>query len=429
MNFFSTAPNNTPQIQGNGEMKSSQVPEKARLMEKIKQKGFHVPDFIYISPADFKNENFGRLKEFLDNHRENFKVIVRSAHPQEEFFKGGTFDSLATYADIAGIQYARKRIISLSNTAKRLSILRQQKFSRSPEIDPEEMGILVMPFISGSSVMAKMIGNQWEFGYCRNRAHKIQRKPYITKTPHDRKLLDLSDDIQRYLGFRCEIEYIIGEDNEIYTVQAKDISQAETDILEYRAIRLDGIRRIRRNRNYRERPVYLMDKKAFYVRVITKCEEMANRTGEIPPGIKDILEIFADYEAELEAFALQHERFGVIEISPKNTKTLYQQANHCLDIAPDLQKQISKALTNNLYQIDYFLSEADTLIAKDRIQINLGSHDAYGIDTVRNPVWSAYWHADRHDEIIKKFKILGFKTGDTAGIEIDTEENPLIYRL
>jgi hypothetical protein len=213
-------------------------------------------------------------------------------------------------------------------------------------------------------------------------------------------------------------------------VQAKDISKAETDILEYRAIRLDGIRRIRRNRNYRERPVYLMDKKVFYLRVISKCEEMMNRTGETPPtSIKDVLQVFADYEAELETFALQHERFGVIEISPKNTKTLYQQANHCLDLVPDLQKQISKSLTDNLYKIDYFLSEGDTLIAKDRIQINLGSHDAYGIDTVRNPVWSAYWHADRHDDIIRKFKLFGFKTGDTAGIEIDPDENPLIYRL
>jgi hypothetical protein len=34
------------------------------------------------------------------------------------------------------------------------------------------MGIIVMPFISGTSVMAKMLGNHWEFGYCRDKMHK-----------------------------------------------------------------------------------------------------------------------------------------------------------------------------------------------------------------------------------------------------------------
>ena len=199
------------------------LPEKARLLQKLKEGNFTVPDFIYVSTSDFRNEAFSDLNAFLDHHRESFKVITRSAHPKEEYFKGGTFDSLETYADLGGIQYARSKIINLAKTAKALTIKRQQKFNNSPEIDPEEMGIIVMPFISGTSVMAKMIGNHWEFGYCRDRIHKVQRDPYITRTPHDRKLIKLSEKIQKHLGHRCEIEFVVSEEGQIYVVQAKDI--------------------------------------------------------------------------------------------------------------------------------------------------------------------------------------------------------------
>lgn len=418
-------------IQHTEEMQSGTgIPEKSRVLEQLRQGGFNVPEFIYISAEDFKKENFGALQTFLGRHQESFKVIARSAHPLEHRFKGGTFESLETYADIAGIKYARKRIIKAAGTVKRLSILRQQKFNRAPQLVPEEMGIIVMPFIEGASIMAKMIGDHWEFGYSRNRSHKVQRSPYITKTPHDRKLLQLSEEIQKYLGFRCEIEYIISEDNEIHVVQAKDISAVE--LLEQkeseRSVQLDGVRRIRKRRNYRERPIYVMDKNALYISAVSKCEGMLNGDGETAADIGDVLAVFAEYEASLEDFALKYERFGVIELTPKDPQELYQIVNHYLDEIPDLQKQLSKALNNNLYKIDYFLSEADTLIAKDRITINMCTHDAYGIDTVRNPLWSVYWYLDKHDKIIRKFNQLGFKTGDTVGIDINSDEKPTVYR-
>ena len=130
------------------------IPEKAALLERLAKGGFNVPEFIYVSAVDFKNENFKALETFLDRHRESFKVIARSAHLKEEYFKGGTFDSLETYADLGGIQYARKKIIKLAENAKRLSIRRQQKFSNAPEIDLENMGMIVMPFISGVGVIS-----------------------------------------------------------------------------------------------------------------------------------------------------------------------------------------------------------------------------------------------------------------------------------
>lgn len=407
------------------------TPEKALHLEKLKQGKFNVPDFIYIPATDFKNENFEKLKAFLSRHQESFKVIARSAHPLEEAFKPGTFDSLETYADIAGIQYARNRMTKLGETISKLSILRQQKFNHAPKPDLEDMGVIAMPFINGNGVMAKMLGNIWEFGYCRNRSHKVESGPFITKTPHDTGLLNISNDIQEYLGFKCEIEYIISGDGEIHVVQAKDISHIETldEKESERSVTLDGIRRIRKRRNYRERPIFVMDNTAFYMGIIDQCENIAMGDKNGKPHMKDVLEIIAAQEAEFEDFALRHERFAILGLSIEAPGDLYQIANHYLDEMPDLQAPFRKALYNNLYQRDYFLSEADTLIAKDDIRVNLCSHDAYGIATVRNPVWSVYWHRNRDESVVRRFQDLGFKTGDFIGIDIDMEEKPTAYRL
>ena len=407
------------------------VPEKALYLEKLKKGKFNVPDFIYVPAEDFKNQNFGKLKKFLSRHQESFKVIARSAHPLEEAFKPGTFDSLETYADVTGIQYARNRIIKLGKTVNRLSILRQQKFSHAPELDMDDMGVIVMPFINGTAVMAKMLGNSWEFGYCRTRSHKVESLPYITKTPHDTGLLGISEDIQQYLGFHCEIEYIISGDGKTHVVQAKDISHVETLHQEQseRSVRLDGIRRIRKRRNYRERPVFVMDSSAFYMHIIDECENFVMGKNLSGFGIDEVCKMIKAYESEFEDFALRHEKFAIIGLAIDAPGDLYQIANHYLDETPEMQELLSKALYNNLYKRDYFLSEADTLIARDEIRINLGSHDAYGIATVRNPVWSVFWYKDRDEEVVPEFRKLGFKTGDSIGIDIDMKEKPTVYRL
>ncbi len=405
------------------------IPEKARLLEKLKEHGFKVPDFIFVPASKFEDKDFDALESFLENHRESYKVIARSAHPLESNFKGGTFDSLETYADIGGIQYARNKIIKIANTSKKLSILRQQRFDCAPEMVMDQMGVIVMPFINGSSVMVKMLLDSWEFGYSRNRTSKVQTEPYITRVPHDRQLLKLSENIQKTLGFRCEIEYIISTDGDIYVVQAKDISNIETleEKESERSIVLDGIRRIRKRRNYRERPVYVMDNKAFYVDIISRCEEIVHGH-EDDAYIDKIIDGVDAYQEELENFALQHQRFAILGFSIQDSSELYQIANHYLDDYPELQKKLSKALHAHLYKIDIFLAEADTLIAKRKFRVNLCSHDAYGIDTVRNPIWTVYWHVERHTQVVNEFLRLGFKTGDTIGIDIDAEGHPIVYR-
>ena len=410
---------------------TSQPPEKAKLLAKLQKGRFNVPPFIYLPAVDFQKDNFEALAEFLKAKCSSFKIIARSAHPVEHSYKGGTFDSLETYADVNGLKYARKRIINTALTAKRLAIARQKKFNNAQEIDLDEMGVIVMPYLEGTSVMAKMVKGSWEFGYYHNPNHKVQIEPYITQTPHDRNLLQLSEDIQDYLGFPCELEYIISADGEIHVVQAKNISQIEMlEIKESeRSLRLDGLRRIRKRRNYRERPIYVMDNKSVYLRIIDKCEDLVLGGVSPAPGLDDILRIIHAYERELDAFAMRHERFAVLGFVIQVPEELYQVANHYLDDRPDLQKQLSKVLYNNIYKIDYFLSESDTLIAKDRIRMNFGTHNAYGIDTIRNPLWSVYWYVERHELVVKTLRRLGFKTGDTIGIDVDAEEKPTIFRL
>lgn len=406
-------------------------PEKARLLALLKKNRFHVPDFIYLPAEQFQNEDFKALSAFLDKHRESYKVIARSAHPDEEHYKSGTFDSVETYADLAGIKYARKRMIKLAKTTKQLSIARQRRFYCAPQVELDEMGVIVMPFVNGSNVMAKMIGDQWEFGYCRDRVHKVQSEPYITKTPHDIRLLQLSVKIQETLGFRCEIEYIISGDGNIHVVQAKDISDIE--VLEQkeseRSIVLDGIRRIRQRRNYRERTIYVMDTQQFYMDIISKCEDMIDACPGQRPDIENVVDTIKKFEEDMRGFAMRHQRFAVLGLSVQDPDDLYQIANHYLDETPEIQARLSKALHRNLYFIDIFLSEADTLITKDKFRLQLCSHDAYGIDTVRNPLWTVYWHVDRHVEVVSEFNRLGFQTGDTIGIDIDPKEKPTVFRL
>ena len=76
-----------------------------------------------------------------------------------------------------------------------------------------------------------------------------------------------------------------------------------------------------------------------------------------------------------------------------------------------------------------FLSESDTLISKDELRLSFCSHDAYGIDTVRNPLWTVYWRVDRHGDVVSEFKRIGFKTGDTVGIDISPTGKPTVIRL
>ena len=166
-------------------MRMNKIPEKPRLLGILKDAEFDVPDFLFMSGEDFDQGNFNKLKDFLDHSCSSFKVIVRSAHPLEDRFKGGTFDSLETNCDVNGILYARNRITKLARHAKRLNILRQQRFHGAPQIDIDQMGIVVMQYIEGLQVMAKKLWDQWEFGISGYAKEGGQVESYITRRPPD----------------------------------------------------------------------------------------------------------------------------------------------------------------------------------------------------------------------------------------------------
>ena len=212
---------------------------------------------------------------------------------------------------MGGVEYARNRIIKSAKEEKSLSILRQQKFQDAPPIELEDTGVIVMPFLEGTSAMAKVIGDHWEFGYSRSRTNKFQNEPYITHTPHDLRLLNISEQVEKILGFRSEIEFMVTTEGEIFVVQAKDISKIETlDFKETESVvHLDGIRRIRKRRNYRERPIFVMDSRALYMDVISSCEDLVHGCPGPAPEIADIISRIEKFERELVEFALRHERF------------------------------------------------------------------------------------------------------------------------
>jgi hypothetical protein len=245
--------------------------------------------------------------------------------------------------------------------------------------------------------------------------------------------LELSEKVQDCLKFQCEIEYITTHKNDIYVVQAKDISKIEVlDKMESkRSITLDGVHRIRKRRNYRERPVFVMDLKRFYLKLLRMCEEVHQEKDRKGPSvtIEDLLECIREYQKELEDFALRHQRFAIIGLCIHAPEELYQQLNHFFDEEPELQARLSKALCENFYKVDIFIAEADTLIAKDKYRIKLCGHDAYGIDTVRTPIWTVYWSMERHEQVVKELVKIGFKSGDSIGIDIDNHCKPTVFRL
>ena len=409
----------------------NRIPEKPRLLKILKDDGFNVPDFYFISGEDFDEGDFLELQEFLNRSCTSFKVIVRSAHPQEDRFKGGTFDSLETNCDITGVQYARNRITKLARHAKRLNILRQQKFNGAPQIDIDQMGIMVMQYIEGLQVMAKQLGDQWEFGISGFAKEKVPVESYITRRPPDERLLELSDTIQRHLGFRCEIEYILDYSGVIHVVQARDISLI--DLLEQnrfeQTLRLDGIRRLRKRNNYRERVIYTMDNPSIYERIMAMSSELLREQERVEEKFGKILKVIEEYEQELEQFSLKYQHYAVLGLKIRIPDELFHKASHCLNELPDYQARLTQVLLENQYQIDYFLSEADTILAKDRLHLNLCTHAAYGVDSVRNPLWFIHWTPEHHDAVVNQFRKLGFKTKDMIGIEISPEERPMVYRL
>ncbi|MGD9018171.1 MAG: hypothetical protein PVH30_12345, partial [Desulfobacterales bacterium] len=86
-------------------------PDKVAFLEKLQSGGFNIPDFIYLSSEALENDCQKAITAFLGSINGAVCVIVRSAHPLEAHFKGGTFDSFESTADLDGIRLAFRKIV------------------------------------------------------------------------------------------------------------------------------------------------------------------------------------------------------------------------------------------------------------------------------------------------------------------------------
>jgi hypothetical protein len=290
-------------------MMATKLPEKALHLEMLKKGRFNVPDFIYVPAEDFKNENFEKLRSFLKRHQESFKVIARSAHPLEEAFKPGTLIHWKPMRMWPGFNMPE-------NGSSNGKIGQQTLHFEAAEIQPragtgsEDMGIIVMPFINGNGVMAKMLGNSWEFGYCRTvptrwKANRLSPKPPTTrvfwKSPRRFRNTSVSN-AKSNTSFPGMVKSTWSRPRIFLTLRPWMKKEDE------RSVHLDGIRRIRKRSNYRERPVFVMDNTAFYMDIIDRCENIVMANDPPESRIQDALEIIASQEAECEDFAMRYER-------------------------------------------------------------------------------------------------------------------------
>ena len=91
-------------------------------------------------------------------------------------------------------------------------------------------------------------------------------------------------------------------------VQARDISLI--DLLEQnrfeQTLRLDGIRRLRKRSNYRERVIYAMDNPSIYERIMVMSSELLKDQERVEEKFGEILKVIEEYEQELEQFSLKY---------------------------------------------------------------------------------------------------------------------------
>ncbi len=413
-------------------------PDKVAFLEKLQSGGFNIPDFIYLSSEELNNNCQTAINAFLKANSGAACVIVRSAHPLEARYKGGTFDSFESTADFDGIRFAFRKIVRSCRTSKRLAICRQQAFEGAPPLNPDDMGILIMPYIDGRSVMAKTVEGKWEFGYARQSDNLIFRDPYLTSTPHDNQLYELSERIRSFLGFRCELEYILSGDGQLFIVQARDISgapaseEAPVSPAGRRGrghVRFDGVHRVRGLCNHRIRPVFVMNNREFSLEIMDACcSDRCSGDNRDDGMVQQILDIIDDFDQRLDRFALSHPRYAVLG-TDIHLLDLFHFTHHFFEKVPHARQQIDGALRKTQYAIESFLAEADTLIAKRKTRFNLCTHNAYGISSVRNPLWTVFWDEDRSESILNDLGALGIQTGEIIEIEINAPGIPVLYRF
>ncbi len=410
-------------------------PDKVEMLQNLQAAGFDVPGFVYLPAERLARGDTDALAGFLQGRPQTARLLVRSAHPEEAAFKGGTFDSFLATPDLDGVRLAWRRMVRSCRTAKRLSIRRQQVFWGAPSIDPEEMGALVMPFIEGPCIMAKALNGRWEFGVS---PQEGAGEPYLTTTAADEDLLAQCRSVRDSLGVSCEIEWVrSAKDGRLYLVQARDISRLPTappveegplPCSARDGLVMDGLRRVRDDGRRRQRPVFVMDSRELLSALDAAFRDPAE-SGDRGAGATDAaLSAIHSFEGAMERFALSHERYAVLAVAV-HLPDLYGFPERLPAAGPGCRKALGKALRGCQYAIERFLAEADTLVAQEGTSFHPCTHAVFGISSVSHPLWSVSWKADRRGDILDALHRLGVRTGRRIEIALNSSGLPELYSV
>jgi hypothetical protein len=439
---------------------NSVMSEKAGLLQKLSQdRAFldnlrkynaEIPPFLLFTRSDFEGSNFGELERFL-RLIESDKIIVRSAHPLEERFKGGTFSSYTNQEktkqwqnerwlpkNVHTVLSLRDKIIHDARYAKSLSIRRQQKFDGAPIINPDDIGAMVMPFCSGCRVMVKQLDGEWEYGYDGIIISKVNYRSLSSVDFHGH-LKDISELIQDKIGLPLEIEYVWDQKHKIvYVVQLRGISRFKSEHSSIGPIVADtsnicsdiSICRARRNDEFvRTRPFYVIDEeKEFWTderlqATLAMPSFSINFEGFYKTAIDGLLE----RKERFEKFALEHRNFGIyLKNSSFTHQFLICSQDHERKLPAELSiGDIGGDSLNYCGMLYYpFFLEADTVITPSCSSITKHAHDAFGINNINNPFWLIMLYSDGYkyaEDVLKDIK-----TGTRVKIQIYKKRMGLI---
>lgn len=427
-------------------------PQKVRFLDLLDGFDDSIPDRLYVSHDDFERLKIGPLEKFLPKYKDR-RIISRSVHKLEDELKAGTCRSKSDWLDtIDDALRVRDEIIQNLRYGRSLSIQRQQKFNAlTPDFNPDHIGILYMPVIEAWNIMAKFLDGEWEFGISRVRdpdiANKIYQPRLITKKTLDdevsfgskywpqifraiRPLTEHCDRLRKYLinktgNEHYELELLFDPENRtVSTVQVRDISrfidqapyQEEQFDLTCPSYKADRVVWFREPQEYRKRVIYLIDEREIYGPKYGATQD-------------EHFEFLLKIQEEFKKFALEHEKFGVVALHPRESRS---SCNHLLDFdkPPELMYQYNddKITSDHFGELYYpLVEESDLLICPTTIGYGADPHGKFGIENFNSPLLTLTFSGREDFIIFNMAQNTGLKTGSSIGTQVKGEKGKFYF--
>jgi len=426
--------------------------EKVANLLTLEEVDKSIPDRVFVSEKDFQDENFENLKKFLKKYPEG-GIYARTVHKLEDQLKGGTGKSIVFYENtIQEVHDVRKVIIDHLRYAKRLSILRQQKFNGlSQEFNPDDMGLLFMPYIKGWNIMAKYVNKEWEFGISGipENGEEFPPRLFTKKSIEEMAVIlqNLQRDLRRIVDpliERCdrltnhlykkkgndkyEYEFVYNSKAKvIYTVQARDISKIIGNMktmecgfdLSYPSLDLADWQCVRNPARYRKRPVYIIDEK------LVEGVEYLSKANKHIEFLLQVQEQFID-------FALEHENLGVIALDASKSNdsvlSLNQKGIYDKELPRELIYSLGEYGFTTLHAGDLYaplIDESDLLICPATPGKGADPHIVFGIDNLNVP-FIAVKYFGREDYLLRDFlRTNKINNGSLVGVDVSGSDGKI----